>query len=250
VADPGTSVTPRLDISDCQVDAVIAESYSGAAVLVADLSNTATASALIHGNRLRTRFPWGETVMGMYLAETSVTGNIVANEAAYPVTPTQALPASFSLTMVLPAAPLGVTAMAVVGNLFIDPPALDGQVNEVAQFTTLNTVVNYSVIPSVTGISTTAGPASGPIGGGTAVTVYGSGFTAATSVSFGTVNVTSITVNSDASISVTSPPAATTTGTSTVDITVTTAAGTSATSPADQFIYAPPTGPVPEPGGG
>jgi Family of unknown function (DUF6519)/IPT/TIG domain len=249
-ADPGTSVTPRLDVSDCQVDAVIAESYSGAGLLFADLMASATASALIHGNRLRTRFPWGETVMGLSLAEVSVTGNIVANEAAYPVTPTTALPASFSLTMVVPATPLGAAALAVAGNVFIDPPALDGQVNQVAAFNTLNTVVNYSVIPSVTGISTTAGPATGPIAGGTAVTIDGSGFTAATSVSFGTVNVTAITVNSDASISVTSPPAATTTATSTVDITVTTPAGTSATSPADQFIYAPPPAPAPEPGGG
>jgi hypothetical protein len=243
-------VTPRLDVSDCQVDAVIAESYSGAGLLFADLMASATASALIHGNRLRTRFPWGETVMGLSLAEVSVTGNIVANEAAYPVTPTTALPASFSLTMVVPATPLGAAALAVAGNVFIDPPALDGQVNQVAAFNTLNTVVNYSVIPSVTGISTTAGPATGPIAGGTAVTIDGSGFTAATSVSFGTVNVTAITVNSDASISVTSPPAATTTATSTVDITVTTPAGTSATSPADQFIYAPPPAPAPEPGGG
>jgi hypothetical protein len=254
VADPGTSVTPRLDVSDCQVDAVIAESYSGAGLLFADLAISGAASALIHGNRLRTRFPWGEAVMGMYLAEVSVTGNIVANEAAYPVTPTTALPASFSLTMVVPAAPLGVAALAVAGNVFIDPPALDGQVNQVAQFNTLNTVVNYSVIPSVSGVTaataTATGVATGPIGGGTAVTVYGSGFTAATSVSFGTVNVTSITVNSDASISVTSPPAATTTATSTVDVTVATPAGASATSTADQFIYAPPPAPAPEPGGG
>jgi hypothetical protein len=83
--------------------------------------------------------------------------------------------------------------------------------------------------PSVTGVS----PNSGTTGGGTGVTVSGSGFTGATAVHFGTVAATTFTVNSDTSITVTSPPQ----GAGTVDVTVTTYSGTSATGSADQFTY-------------
>jgi hypothetical protein len=82
--------------------------------------------------------------------------------------------------------------------------------------------------PSVTGVS----PNTGDSGGGTAVTVTGSGFTGATAVSFGGV-AASFTVNSDTSLSATAPAQAA----GTVDVTVTTPSGTSATGSADQFTY-------------
>lgn len=88
----------------------------------------------------------------------------------------------------------------------------------------------YGSGPVVTAIS----PTSGPLGGGTVVTITGTGFTGATSVMFGTTSVTPV-VNSDTSISATSPVA---TASGTVDVTVVTPAGTSATSAADQFTYA------------
>ncbi len=80
--------------------------------------------------------------------------------------------------------------------------------------------------PVVTGVS----PPSGPAAGGTVVTVTGSGFTAATTVSFGAKAATNVTVTSPTSLTATAPA-----DTRTVDVTVTTTAGTSATSPADQF---------------
>jgi len=85
-----------------------------------------------------------------------------------------------------------------------------------------------SSAPVVTGIS----PAGGPVLGGTAVTIYGSGFTGATMVSFGGVAVVP-TVLSDSSVMATSPSHAA----GTVDVTVTTSLGTSFTSTADQFTY-------------
>ncbi|TXI02102.1 MAG: hypothetical protein E6Q76_16095, partial [Rhizobium sp.] len=85
--------------------------------------------------------------------------------------------------------------------------------------------------PTVTSVS----PASGPIAGGTSVTLTGTGFSGATAVHFGATNATSFTVNSDSSITMTSPASST----GTVDITVTTASGTSVTSAADQFTYVP-----------
>jgi hypothetical protein len=94
--------------------------------------------------------------------------------------------------------------------------------------------ITVAVPPSVTGVT----PASGPTAGGTPVTVTGSGFTGATSVSFGgTVNATgAMTVNSDTSITVTAPSHSE----GTMDVTVTTAAGTSSTSSADTFTYVAP----------
>ncbi len=88
----------------------------------------------------------------------------------------------------------------------------------------------YAGVPVVTGIS----PSSGPHTGGTSVTISGSGFTGATSVYFGLIQVLSFTINSDGSITVTSPS---TFFSGTVDITVVTALGTSATSSADLFTY-------------
>jgi hypothetical protein len=89
----------------------------------------------------------------------------------------------------------------------------------------------FGYIPAVTGIST----ASGPVTGGTTVTISGAGFGGATSVRFGTASA-AMTVNSDTQITATSPPGA---GTGPVDITVTGPTGTSATSAADRFTYLP-----------
>ena len=76
-------------------------------------------------------------------------------------------------------------------------------------------------------------PDIGPDSGGTTVTISGTGFTGATAVDFGAGNSAGYTVNSDTSITATSPEGAT----GTVDVTVTTPVGTSPTSSADQFTY-------------
>ncbi len=81
--------------------------------------------------------------------------------------------------------------------------------------------------PTVTGLSVSTGPASG----GTPVTVFGTGFTGATSVNFGTSQVAATVLNANA-VTAVSPP-----GSGVVDVTVTTPAGTSPPTPADQFTY-------------
>jgi hypothetical protein len=75
-------------------------------------------------------------------------------------------------------------------------------------------------LPVITSLS----PANGAVAGGDAVSITGTGFTGATDVSFGGVSGTNLVVNSDTSISVTSP--AGTAGDATV--VVTTPAGDSA----------------------
>jgi IPT/TIG domain len=107
--------------------------------------------------------------------------------------------------------------------------------------TSANDVYTFAPLPTVTGVS----PKSGPVAGGTAVTLTGTSFDGSgfstTQVTVGGTPLTScppspcFTLNSATSITVEMParPAGT------VDITVTTQEGTSATSTADTYAYAP-----------
>jgi hypothetical protein len=87
-------------------------------------------------------------------------------------------------------------------------------------------------VPHITAVS----PNSGPPGGGTSVTLIGSGFVNTGGenggVKFGATQVPDYLINSDTQITVFSPP-----GSGTVDITVSGLGGTSPISAADQFTY-------------
>ena len=85
---------------------------------------------------------------------------------------------------------------------------------------------------------TEVNPNSGPTRGGKFVRLTGSGFTGATTVNFGTVAASNLTVISDTQLTVTSPAGAK----GTVDVTVTSPAGTSTTTSADHYSYADPEG--------
>jgi uncharacterized membrane protein len=85
-------------------------------------------------------------------------------------------------------------------------------------------VVHLTVVPSVSKVS----PASGPVAGGTSVTITGTGFTGATGVSFGGTAASNFTVGSDTQITAISPA-----GSGTVTLTVTTPNGTASA----QFTY-------------
>ena len=84
--------------------------------------------------------------------------------------------------------------------------------------------------PVVSGLS----PSSGPVAGGTAVTISGSGFTDATGVRFGGA-AASFTVRSDGAIAATAPAGAS----GAVHVVVTTKAGSSSAGSADVFTYMP-----------
>jgi hypothetical protein len=75
-------------------------------------------------------------------------------------------------------------------------------------------------------------PNSGSTEGGTAVTISGENFKDATKVTFGSVPARSFEIDSDTSISASSPS-----GAGTVDITITTPQGTSSLNSSDQFTY-------------
>ena len=83
-------------------------------------------------------------------------------------------------------------------------------------------------------------PPTGDTGGGTSVTITGSGFTGATEVDFGTSGALDVSVVNDSTITATAPhePAGT------VDVVVHTPDGDSVTHPADQFTYTEVQSPV------
>jgi large repetitive protein len=89
---------------------------------------------------------------------------------------------------------------------------------------------NYTPIPFVVAVT----PSSGPVSGGTSVTINGGHLADATSVSFGATPAADFVVDSDAQVAATAPA-----GTGVVDVTVTTTRGTSAISDGDRFTYVP-----------
>ena len=91
-----------------------------------------------------------------------------------------------------------------------------------------NLLTTYPV-PTITAISTN----NGPIGGGSAMVISGSNFTAVSTVNFGTTSVAAFTVNSATQITTTVPAGAI----GTVDVSVTTPGGKSAATTADQYAY-------------
>ena len=100
----------------------------------------------------------------------------------------------------------------------------------------LNDLYTYTADPApiVTGLA----PSHGPVSGGTTVTITGTSFTDATKVLFnGVANTTPFTINSDTSITATSPLSSLGTFIGPVAVQVTTPFGTSASVPADLFTY-------------
>jgi alpha-tubulin suppressor-like RCC1 family protein len=90
---------------------------------------------------------------------------------------------------------------------------------------------SYRPAPTLLKLSAKGGPAAG----GTILTITGTEFSGATEVDFGAVAVTTLTVNSNTSITVTSP--ANVAGTT--DVRVETLSGLSATTTKDHFKYSP-----------
>jgi len=89
----------------------------------------------------------------------------------------------------------------------------------------------YSSGPTVTGLS----PTSGPVAGGTSVTITGANFTGVTAVLFGATAATSFTVVNATTSTATAPAQVA----GTVNVRVITSAGTSPIAAANQFTYGP-----------
>lgn len=91
--------------------------------------------------------------------------------------------------------------------------------------------------PNITGLN----PNFGPVAGGNAVIIFGTNFTGASAVFFGSASATGFGVNSDNEIVAIAPAGVP----GTVDVRVTTPEGTSPISSADRYTYIKPTPPQP-----
>jgi hypothetical protein len=141
-ADTGTTTVLRLALTGSQVDAIVPSSYSGAGLLVADFTST-PGSAVLTGNRIRNRFPNGQGAVVVGLADAAVTGNIIANEVPIVTTPTAAVvvvPSTHSL-LLSESSTQATAPVAVVGNVFVNPPILPDRPAQLPQWLTLNAVV-------------------------------------------------------------------------------------------------------------
>jgi IPT/TIG domain/PQQ-like domain len=126
-----------------------------------------------------------------------------------------------------------LTLPSPVADHFASPSAASGRLF----VATGSTVTAYRVArvttepPTVSAVS----PSKGPVGGGTTVTITGTGLTGATAVKFGSVNAKSFSVASATSITAVAPqePAGV------VDIRVTTPNGTSSTWSKDHYSFTP-----------
>lgn len=122
-----------------------------------------------------------------------------------------------------------ITATSPPGSGSVDVTVVSPQgtssLADASRFRFVNNPPPKPVVSSIT-------PAQGPIMGGTAVTIDGTGFTGATAVHFGPVNAASYTVQSDALITAFAPS-----GTGKVDIGVDTPNGSNVASPMDQFEF-------------
>lgn len=123
-----------------------------------------------------------------------------------------------SITAIAPAGTAGTV------HITVTTPSGTSSTSSADQYT-----YTGSTAPTVTARS----PTSGGTGGGTAVTLTGTGFTSAMGVWFGSLPATAFAVISDTSLVAVAPPQAA----ATVDITVINNIGTSSTSSSDQFTY-------------
>jgi hypothetical protein len=127
------------------------------------------------------------------------------------------------------------TVPAGVGSVQVTVTTGDG-----TSATNPSDVYTYEPPPTVSSVKNSSGKASGPIAGGTSVTITGTGFSiTGLTVSFGSSLATNVSVVSDTSLTATSPKGSSMNG-GIVDVTVTTANGTSAINGGDQFNYTSP----------
>jgi hypothetical protein len=150
--DTGRTAVLRLAVAGSQIDAVVPDSYSGAGLLVADLTGT-PGSALLTGNRIRNRFPEGQAAVILRLTDAAVTGNIIANEVAIASgrqsdeddeANVAATITTHSLLLHEGPPRRDQPPVAIVGNVFVDPPSLPHRPAQLLSWRTLNTVVSFT----------------------------------------------------------------------------------------------------------
>jgi hypothetical protein len=218
---------------------------AAAVMVVSDTEIVATSPTGTGNTHVRVTTPRGPSTIGSadlyrYLAAPAVTGverssGATAGGTSVTITGTGFSGASAVSFGSTPAASFTVVSAARIRA--ITPPhaagAVDVIVTGVGGTGSASPADEFQYLspPAVSAIS----PSAGPNAGGTVVTISGSGFTGATKVFFGVNTAAAVTVNSDTSITATSPA-----GSGHAHVRVSTPAGTSPAVTADLFRYGTP----------
>ena len=176
------------------------------------ITSTSSTTVSVTGVTPSTGPPAGGT--SVTIAGTDLSGATAVAFGSTPATVT-----ADSATSITATAPPGIGTVDVT----VTTPDGTSATSSADQFT----YSNVAPPPTVIGIS----PVTGPVAGGTSVTVTGTNLSGATAVDFG-AGAGTITADSSSSVTATSPA-----GTGTVDVTVATPSGVSAPVSADQFSY-------------
>ncbi|MGD0732169.1 MAG: glycoside hydrolase domain-containing protein [Terracidiphilus sp.] len=174
------------------------------------------------------------TVTGLSPSQgVQVGGNSVSITGTYFSTGATVMFGDSPATNVVVNSATSITATAPAGNGEVNVTVTTSQGTSALNSSDLYT---YEPPPTVTSVS----PASGPIAGGTSVTLGGTGFVSGMTVAFGSNAGTSVNVTSSTSATVTSPEGSSMSG-GAVNVTVTTVDGTSPIAPpGDQYTYVSP----------
>jgi len=217
-----TATSPAASVGS--VDITVTTPVGTSAISGADKFTYQTPTTpVIYGISPRTGITTGNTQVAVF-GSGLIPGSIVRFGAN---TGTSVYAYDSGLTVTSPAGPAGTVDVTVTNSAGTSATGMTDKFTYVAP--------GPPIVRAVT-------PNRGFAGGGTMVTVLGSGFTGATAVTFGTTATPStIYVYSDTQLSVSSP--AGTSGT-TVDVKVTTPVGTSSISNVDQFSYITPVAPT------
>jgi hypothetical protein len=148
----------------------------------------------------------------------TIAGNNFLNPSTVLFGPAAANLQSVTTTQIIAVAPPGQGTVDITVTTLAGVSALSA-----------NDRFTYAAPPTISAIA----PASGPLSGGTAVTITGAGFTGVSAVKFGPTAASSFTFANDQSITAVSPA----NESGVVDISITASGGTSATGTPDQFTY-------------
>ena len=156
----------------------------------------------------------------------TITGNGFTDVSAvdFGTNPATILPVSSSATSLSVVSPAGTPGLVDV------TVTAAGGTSATSKYDLFTYVVTPPAAPKVTGIS----PMSGPVGGGTVVTITGTNLADAALIEFRQTPVTTVVSDSADQIVVVSPPV---TSAGPMNVNVTTTAGKSANSSADSFFY-------------
>jgi hypothetical protein len=141
-------------------------------------------------------------------------------------------PANGGQTVTGPSSPVTVTGLVNGDSYTFTVTAANGVGTSISSAPSDAVTPQVPPVPTITSVS----PASGTTSGGDAITITGAGFDGASSVVFGTTPAATFTVDSDQTITATTPAEVL----GTVDLQVTTPGGTSGLGPSDQFTFTPP----------